>query len=251
MQLEGEVHHSSSAVVLVKVNHYDGLGRLQRIESDRDGDGKLEQVEVQVYDELGRLVSLEGPEYIEKYQLDREGRVAVRETYRKGGALIAREVISYDEHGKKLREVGELDDIRYTYDGLGREIREHRVRLGEEEPYLDYATSYDTAGHRLRRSGFDPSGKILETWEYDGAGREVRSAWFRDGGLLLRTQSFYDLAGRRVREESWNSEGKQSGRRLFFYDLHGDLQSERTENLEAGIWEEERYSYSETVKCAR
>jgi YD repeat-containing protein len=246
---EIELRSSSSAAVTRTVKHYDGLGRIVRVEMDFDGDGMFEQVEHFTYDELGRLVELENADSVERYQLDSEGRVAVQEVQRKGSKLIARTVITYDKQGRTLRVVSDVDDVRYEYDAAGRETREQRFRPDEEVPYVDYVSSYDAAGRRVRLEGFDPTGRIRKTWRYDERGREKGESWYRDDVLLLTTRMDYDAAGRRIREEYVDAQDRVTGSKTWTYDAEGRELAQRTERHESKEWSEERYGYIELKRC--
>ena len=245
-----ELRNSSSPVVGRSVKHYDGLGRISRVESDFDGDGQFEQVERYTYDEMGHLIGFENDDWVDSYQRDREGRVVVQERQGKRSKLSPQVVITtYDERGRTLRELGDLDDTRYTYDAAGREVREQRFRTDEEAPYLDYVSSYDAAGRRVLLQGHDPTGQIRKTWSYDGRGREQQRDWYRDGALLLRTRVGYDAEGRRVSEEHTDDKGEVVGGESWIYDAYGDVLSHRTDSIESNGWAETRYSYTTPRGC--
>lgn len=244
-----ELRSSSRRVVGRTEKHYDRLGRVTRVESDLDGDGQLEKVERYTYDEQWHLIGLEDGSWLERYQRDREGRIAVREIQRKGSKLSSRVVITYDDHGRKLRELSDIDDIRFAYDTAGREAREQRFRLDEETPYLDYASSYDAAGRLVLQQGHDPNGQLRKTWLYDERGREQQRDWYRDGALLLRTRVRYDASGRRVSEERTDDKDEVVGRDSWTYDSFGDEASHRMDNLEDNEWAEERYAYTALARC--
>lgn len=239
-----EQRSSGSSAVATAKRHYDELGRLQRVERDLDGDGAVEQVDLYTYDELGRLIEVANAERTERYQLDSAGRVAVRERQGVGSSLISRVVITYDDLGRPLRERSDLEDVSYEYAAEVREVRERRVRAGDEAPYLDVTSTYDELGRPLLQHGYDPSGPLRKTWSYDEQGREVESHWVRDGALILRSTTHYDPAGRRDRQQQFNGEGRLVGVQSWTYDATGAEASQRTESLSSNTWEEERYTYA-------
>ncbi len=246
-----EQRTSEGAAVGRTISHHDRLGRLTRVERDFDGDGKAEQVDLHSYDESGKLIAVENAEMTERYQLDRDGRIVVRESQQKGSPLVARVVTTYDERGRVVREVSEDEEARYSYDATGREVREQRVRVGEDAAYLDYVTTSDAVGRGLLQQGRDPNGALRKTWSYDERGREVERQWYRDGALLSRIRTSYDATGRRAREEQFNAAGALVGWEAWTYDALGEEASHRTESVERASWVEERYGYTAPMKCRR
>jgi YD repeat-containing protein len=221
------------------------------VERDDDGDGVAEQVDRYTYDEEGHLIAFENGERVERYRRDRSGRVAVRESRRRGSPLGTSVIVTYDAKGRPVREVSDVEDVRYGYDSTGREVHEERYRPGEDVAYLAYVTTNDVAGRPLLQQGHDPNGPLHKTWRYDERGREMESEWVRDGSLLLRTRTSYDAAGRKLLEEQLDREGSLVGRESWTYDSHGEEASHRTESLESREWIEERYTYTAPMKCAR
>jgi hypothetical protein len=45
-----------------------------------------------------------------------------------------------------IRELGDLDDIRYVYDQAGCQIREQHYHPGDEAPYIDLEASCGAGG---------------------------------------------------------------------------------------------------------
>lgn len=246
-----EQRTSGRAAIARTEKHHDRRGRLTRVERDGDGDGVAEQVDRYTYDEEGHLIAFENGERVERYRLDRLGRVAVRESQRKGSPLGTSVIVTYDAKGRVVREVSDLEDMRYGYDSTGREVHEERFRPGEDVAYLAYVTTNDAAGRPLLQQGYDPNGPLHKTWSYDERGRETESEWVRDGSLLLHTRTSYDAAGRKLIEEQLDSEGALVGRESWTYDEHGEEASHRTESLESREWIEERYTYTAPMKCSR
>jgi len=246
-----EQRESGRAAVARTAKHHDRRGQLTRVERDGDGDGVAEQVDRYTYDEEGHLIAFENGEVVESYRLDRSGRVAVRERQRRGSPIGTSVIVTYDAKGRVIREVSDLEDVRYGHDITGREVREERFRPGEDVAYLSLVTTSDAAGRPLLQQGHDPNGPLHKTWRYDERGRELESEWVRDGSLLLRTKTRYDAAGRRVLEEQLNSEGALVGRESWTYDSHGEEASHRTESMESNDWVEERYTYTAPMKCPR
>lgn len=224
-----ELRSSSGPAVGKTVKQYDGLGHLTSVENDVNGDGV--------------------PEQIERYQLDGEGRVIARELQEGPDEPGAQVKITYDSRGRKLRELGELEDIRFSYDASGRKVHEQRFRPGDDAAYEDHVTTSDAAGHPLLQEGYQPIGEIRKTWTYDKQGREVERDFVRDGELVVRTRTSYDAAGRRLGEEHTGAEGKVTSRDSWTYDANGEAATHRTELLESKGWNEERFSYTEPLRC--
>jgi YD repeat-containing protein len=246
-----EQRSSESSAVAKVVRQVDQLGRLLRVERDLDGDGVVDQVDRYDYDEQGRLIEVANAEGTERYQLDGAGRIAVRERHVAGSPLVSSVVITYDEQGRPLRERSDLEDVSYAYAAAGREVRERRVRAGDEVPYLDITTTSDAAGRPLLQRGYNDHGEQRKTWRYDEQGRELETQWVRGGILILRTSMHYDADGRRDRQQQFDGQGRLVGVQSWTYDATGAEASQRTESLISNTWEEERYTYAPARGCGK
>lgn len=233
---------STSSVVGKTVNKLDSTGRLVTTEIDLDGDGRFEQTVNREYDDAGRLVATRQTDSTLRFVRDRDGRVVRREIEDRSGR-VERTTITYDDHGRMVRELSDLDDVHYRYDRAGCQVREQRYRLGDEVPFIDLAASCDQRGHRVSRQGDDGSGPIRQTWRYDERGHMVQDDLSRDGVLVLDTRVSYDAAGRRLAEDYRDAKGVLTGRRTWTYNADGDVLSDQVDDLDEGSWIRDTYLY--------
>jgi YD repeat-containing protein len=142
------------------------------------------------------------------------------------------------------RELGDLDDVRYVHDPAGCVIREQHFHPGDDaSPYIDLASTYDSAGRRVSLKGEGDAGRVDETWRYDDHGNMVEHAVSHDGSLQLVTRVSYDAAGRRIAEEHRNAAGRLTGRRVFTYDSEGNVSMDQTDDLVEHRWTRNNYLY--------
>jgi len=240
-----ERRSSTTSTVGKTLNKLDRAGRLFTTEIDLDGDGRVEQAVNRDYDGAGRLVAIHQTDSTLCFVCDRDGRVERRETEDRGG-MVEQTAITYDDHDRVVRELNDLDDVRYAYDQAGCQVREQRYRLGDEVPFIDLAASCDERRRRVSRQGDDGSGPIRQTWRYDERGHMVQDELFRDGVLVLDTRVSYDATGRRVAENYRDAKGVLTGRRVWTYNADGDVLSDQVDDLDEGSWIRDTYVYAES-----
>lgn len=244
-----ESRSSTTSAVGRTVNDLDGMGRIVATRIDLDGDGRFEQTVNRDYDSAGRLVEIREVDRTLRFLRDRDGHVVTRETEARG-RIVTRIAIAYDDRGRVVRELGELDDARYSYDQAGCLAREQHYRPDDEVPCIDLEASCDAGGRRVSRRGNDGSGSVHETWRYDEHGRVVSEEIVRDGVVVLTTRVSYDAAARRVAEEYRDGQGALTGRRAWSY-AGDDVLSDQIDNIVEGSWVRTTYTYDDSRHASR
>jgi RHS repeat-associated protein len=186
---------------------YDSLGRL--IQQRRNGNEAAEIIQ-NYYDGRGDLIKQIDPlGEIKESQFDAMGRPTLTRTGNQDTGFMesARE---YDDAGNLIREsyglsANEKRGVEYTYDHLGRKIKE-TDELGNSIFY-----TYDAAGNLIKKT--DKNG-VTTSYTYDGLDRMLTQINDKDNEKITNT---YDSLGRTNRVEDG------TGEYLFRYDQYSNL----------------------------
>lgn len=208
--------------VLDKQFSYDSFGRLESVESNigtltqspisryekysYDPDGDISRIAFQgdkmilsfSKDALGRILGTrldipDGTVFSDDYgYLMRDGSTTdlIGEHVQTIGGSVDSFRYSYDEHGNITCVSSEEEEIRYSYDGMGRLVREDNPIFGKT-----YVYRYDSAGNILLRKSYAYSTEknlfspIVSEYSYS---RDWRDQLFSFGGKSIR----YDVLGR-------------------------------------------------------
>ena len=165
--------------------------------------------------------------------LDLIAEESIRVSLPDGGLMEERRAYSYDVQGR-ITEIA-VDDKKasYSYDGLGRLIKERNETLGLEIRY-----SYDRLGNMLSRRTYALDSGFLKSedqFTYSDGTAHALSLW---NGKRVESDALGRITSLDGVSFSWNSDGtlKSSGKAEYLYDANG---VRRLKRLPSG--EEVRY----------
>lgn len=171
-------------------------------------------VSVLISEECSYNAECEGP-LSTGYEYDAEGRIAVKTEYFSVYEGLYDRVLKYSWNGDGSYSVTEGSSVR-EYDTWGVLLSEN----GESRYRYDYGYYDDGSLYYVCAYDKDGGGFVNEL-VYDEQGNLIRCT--NTDGSVSKTENQYDAAGRLVKQENFDSEGKFIDRTSYEYDAEGRL----------------------------